>query len=573
VTKKFSALILTGILTVAACAGKQEQIVGCWEVNFGDSGKLPRQYLFFTTENNRLHLLIDEPSDGMLGMPGENVSFVDGRLHYESLWGLWTYDGNFAAGNSLIEGVRTFNKQYATSFTMKRVSEKELTYRIPRIDAQGKRIDAYDYRKPPPGNDGIECSTLSEAGINPVPVEKLVQDVLKGEMATIHGLLIAKDDKLVLEEYFHDYDRDKLHSVESVTKSVTSALIGIAIDKKFIPGVHEPVWPYFKSWDSTRWVKEKYDVRIRHLLTMTAGLDWKGYTPNEANDDAIIYTKPDFIGYVLDKGLKEKPGDSFYYNNRVMLLLGRIVERSSGLSVDRFAEKYLFDELDIQRHEWKVYDNGVTETGGGLKMLPRDMLKFGLTYLNRGRWRNRQVVSSDWVASSTENHIHSGNQEYGYNWWIKSYSVHHKIFRTYYALGHGEQAIVVIPDAGVVFVMTAGNYFQARQRLDEIMIRYILPSISSADIPTPEFKPDHPVDFAGEYQTLSNERVTIELAGDSLIFDPRGKALKLIPVSLNYFAVENMPVEVHFIADGQGAISGVDVYVEGQRRDVFKKLK
>ena len=410
--KRIFLLLVSSFLIITACNNKYERITGYWEVSFTDSTVYPRQVLHIQKVKGGINLLIDEPSEGILGIPGEQLFFSDDSLHYESLWGLFKYDGKFIAGDSVIEGTRVVNNDDPTPFTMRRIKEKELIYKIPRVDANGKRIYSYQYSKPRQEDDGFECSELLNVGIDSTLIYKLIADILTGKMATIHSLLLFKDGKFVLEEYFHTYHANELHPLESVTKSFTSALTGIAIDKGFIPDVNEPVVNYLEKWDYTQWVKKKYSIRIEDLLTMTAGLDWKAFTPGESNDDIDIYLAPDYIEYILNKDLKDKPGETFFYNNRLMYLQGQMIEESSGIPVDSFATRYLFDELAIKDH-----------------------------------------------------------------WWIKNYTIESKTIDVYYALGHGEQTIMVIPQLNVVFVMTAGNYFQTPQRLDEIMTVYILPSL------------------------------------------------------------------------------------------------
>ena len=323
---------------------------------------------------------------------------------------------------------------------MRKIKGKHLLYKIPRVDANEKRIYSYSYNKPEEKDDGFESAELSEAGIDSTFIYKLIENILKGRMARVHSLLLLKDDKLVLEEYFHTYDENKLHPIESVTKSFTSALTGIAIDRNYIRDVDDPVLNYLDKWNHTQWVMKKYDISIKNLVTMTAGLNWKAFTPNEYNDDMNIYLAPDYIEYILNKDLKDKPGERFFYNNRLMYLQGQVIETSTGISMDSFATRYLFDPLGIKDHIWKVYDNGVTETGGGLKLKPRDMMKFGSLYLTEGKWQDKQIVSSEWIKAST---------------------------------------IMIIPEFNTVFVMTAGNFFQTPQRLDEIMTAYILPALNT----------------------------------------------------------------------------------------------
>lgn len=558
---------------MGSCHSQNEKIAGNWKVSFDDSAAYTSQILHFKNDGSRLSLIIDEPWDGTLEMPGEKVSFANSKLHFESLWGLFKYDGELEPGDSVMRGIRLVNNGYPSRFIMKRIPEKTLSYRIPRVDTRGERVYDYSYQKPLQTDDGLECAALSEVGIDSSYIYKLIKDILSGKMSTIHSLLIVKDNKLILEEYFHNYNRNTLHNLESVTKSFTSALMGIAIDKKFIPDVNEAVWPYFKKWNSTKWVKEKYDVRVKHLLTMSSGLAWKPFTPNEYNDDANIFMAPDYIGYVLGKDLRYKPGEKFFYNNRIMFLQGQLIETTSGVSVDSFATRYLFDELGTKYHKWKIYDNGITETGGGLKLLPRDMVKFGILYLNRGKWQGKQIISTQWIEASSKSQIFAGNEDYGYNWWIKTYTTNHSNFNVYYASGHGEQTIMVIPEANIVFVMTAGNFFQRPQRLNEIMTGYILPALKTNAKAEQIFSGMTMQDLVGDYEINKGESIRIEITNNALFAtDPSGAKLKLIQKSPVYYMVENSPKEIKFVIDESGKIVAGEVFINGNRVERLKKI-
>ena len=216
-TKRIVLLWIIGILILTSCKDKYGRIAGYWEASFNDSINFPRQILFFEKDKGNLKLIIDEPSAYMFGMPGEKPYYINDSLYYESLWGLYKYYGKFASGKSIIHGTRVFNNAYFVPFTMKRISVKNLVYKIPRINDQGKRDLSYKYSKPLQRDDGISCSTLPDVVIDSTYIYKLVQDILKGKMSTIHSLLIAKDNKLVLEEYFHTYDYYIPHELQSVT--------------------------------------------------------------------------------------------------------------------------------------------------------------------------------------------------------------------------------------------------------------------------------------------------------------------------------------------------------------------
>ncbi len=343
----------------------------------------------------------------------------------------------------------------------------------------GKTITKYRYQVPDPSGDGWNCTSLAEAGMDSSFIVVLMDKILTREIPNIHSLLIVKDDRLVLEEYFHGYSRDRLHRVHSVTKSFTSALLGIAIGKGFIPDENEPVWKYFAERDSTRWVKEKYDIRIKHLLTMTAGLDWKGLTPGESNDDIDMYKTNDYFGFLLNKELKFSPGTHFCYNNGLSLMLGHILEKSSGLSVEAFTNEFLFKKLGITDYYWDVDDNGITRTDGGLKLRPVDMLKFGQLYLDSGKWMDEQIIPESWIHLSVGQKIGSNDEGYAFHWWTRNYNINNRVFRTIYAIGHGEQAIILVPEHRLVFVMTAGNYLQSEHRPFEILRDFILPSLQT----------------------------------------------------------------------------------------------
>jgi len=568
----FLLLLLLPCFFFYSCNKRYEKISGYWELTFSDSSESSKQILHFEKVKGSLLLTIDEPEDGTLEIPGEKPFFTNDSLNFESMWGLFSYNGEYIQDESVIRGNRYVNNSSPVPFVMRRISERDLVYKIPRMNSNNERILTYSYAVPMLKQDGLECSSLKDSGIDSVTISRLVSDILEGKISTIHSLLLAKDNKLVLEEYFHNYDCNTLHSLESVTKSVTSTLMGMAIDRKLIQGVEEPVWHYLSDFDSTAWVREKYDVRIKHLLTMTAGIDWKSFTPGKANDDMDIYNSPDWIAYLLNKKLVDRPGSRFFYNNRLMFLQGYLLEEASGLSVNNYAKTYLFDELEITNFSWKVYDNGITETGGGLKLLPRDMMKFGLMYLNKGMWHGNQLVSPEWIQAATTRQVGAGNQDYGYNWWIKNYNTNNSSVRVCYALGHGEQTIMIIPELNVVFVMTAGNYFQTPQRLDEIMTEYILPALlyegssegSTYTIPVEEIQ--------GEYKTNGNEIISLKLSDSRLIgTDPSGAEFRLIQTSPGTYRVENSSMEVKFIVDTRGKVVMAEVYENGQRIDVLRR--
>jgi CubicO group peptidase (beta-lactamase class C family) len=566
-------LIVTALFLIR-CSNRNDRITGNWEAAFSDTVHNPKLYLTFGESKGNLQLVVDEPAEDWYEIPGEKLFFRKDSLHFERFWGLEKYDAKLMPGDSVMQGLKQTPNKAAVAFRLKRISGEKLTFRIPGMDHKGKRIGSYRYNKPSEGEDNLACATLTEVGMDTARICSLINKILNQAIPNIHSLLILKDNKLVLEEYFYNYSADKLHRIHSVTKSFTSALTGIATDKGYMPGINEPVWNYFKDRDKTKWVMARYTIQVQHLLSMSAGLEWKGLILNESNDEIDKYKAKDCFEFLLNKNQKYQPGTTFCYNNGLSLMLGHILEKSTGLPVKQFADKFLFADLSITDYSWDDDVNGIALTDGGLKMRPRDMMKFGLLYLNKGMWNNKQIISADWVNASTMRRINAGDRDYGYHWWVKNYSVNKTLYRSFFALGHGEQAIIVVPDQNLAVVMTAGNYMQPEHRPFEIMTGYILPSLSSGSESKPDRKPGNPGKYTGEYQINNNESIKIVLKGNTLFaVDPAGATFRMIPQSPAYFIIEKKSREVYFVADTLGNIVAAEVFADGQRVEFLKRIK
>lgn len=565
---KGSALILS-IILIYSCDNRQSGISGNWIATFDDSLKNPAQYLYIKMERNKLEIYSDEPAEDWYNIPGENAYFHNDSLHFERFQGLEKYDGKLLSGDTVIKGIKQIRGKKHVQFSTIRLSKEKSGFKIPRTGKNNHPLKRYRYNEPKE-SDGFFCATPEDVGLDTTRISSLINKILAKEIPNIHSLLISKDNNLVLEEYFYDYTPDKPHRVHSVTKSITSALTGIAIDKHFLPGPEEPAWKYFTSLEKSKWVSQKYDIKLSQLLSMTAGLNWKGLTLNESSDDIDMYKTDDYFGYLLNKNQEFTPGTIFCYNNGLSLMLGHIIEKASGMSADSFCNRFLFDDLGIKNYSWDIDDNGITRTDGGLKMRPRDMLKFGLLYLNEGKWNGKQMISRDWILNSTTQKVDLSDRAYAYHWWIKDYNINGILYRTYYALGHGEQAIIIVPDVKLVFVMTAGNYLRVEHRPFEIMEQYILPSLKKTESP----RQNKIADFAGDFQIDQTESIRIELR-DSELFavDPAGNTFKLIRLSDNHYRTGDQSREIKFIKDPNGNVIMAEIFQKGQKIETLKKVE
>jgi CubicO group peptidase (beta-lactamase class C family) len=278
----------------------------------------------------------------------------------------------------------------------------------------------YKYNQPLQTNDGLNTSTLDDVKINSLFIEKMVDDIDSNKFGAIHSALIIKDNKLVLDEYFGGYNKDKLHEICSVSKSFCSALMGIAIDKQFIPNENSLIKNYLPEYSDIDWTG-KENITIKDFLTMSSGFKWDEWSTGYS-DPANIYramvNSSDPVKYVLNETLVSEPGSAFTYNTGLPILLGRVISNASNMNIDSFATKYLFNPLGIGAHKWQIYGNKTYSTGSSLNITPRDMAKFGLLYLNKGQWNGKQIISGNWITKSAESHMNLGNGVfYGYYWW------------------------------------------------------------------------------------------------------------------------------------------------------------
>lgn len=353
----------------------------------------------------------------------------------------------------------------------------------------------YTYKIPERINDGWTTASLHDVGMSEEKLLELIDLINFKIIKNIDGIILVKDDLLVFEEYFSgyqydynasnylgqavDYDIDTPHHLASVTKSFTSALIGIAIDKGIIESVDEKVFSFFPEYSEYN-TGEKQNMTIEHLLTMSAGFQWNEHDVDYGdtrNDLIQMWRVNDPLEYLVSKPLAHTPGTVFYYNSGCTNLLGQIIYKASGIKPDVFADRYLFDKLRFKSSEWENFPNGVIFTSGDLKIVPRDMAKFGYLYLKEGKWNNEQIVSKDWIDQSINPSMNINNTwQYGYKWWLRNFNVSENNFWSFSALGWGGQQITIIPSLNLVIVFTGGN-FVTGDPVNQIITEYILPSV------------------------------------------------------------------------------------------------
>jgi CubicO group peptidase (beta-lactamase class C family) len=304
-----------------------------------------------------------------------------------------------------------------------------------------------EWRTSRPKKQGLDGKILS----------RLVRRIGKREDWRLHSLQIVRNGYLVVDKYFNGWSPDRVHTLQSDTKSITSLLVGIAIDRGEIGSVDDRVLDYFPEYRHVRNLDERKEaIRLRDLLTMRTGLDWSEADYEKSPLKLLNDSREDWLKFVLDWPMREQPGTRFEYNSGGVILLGGAVRNAAGMPLDRFAREHLFEPIGIRHVLWVYGPDGVPHTGGGLSLRPRDMARIGYLVLRDGRWRDRQVVSEAWLQESLARSVSPpwgfGGRptDYGYLWWLLPNEGEYVIT----ASGARSQWIFVVPKHDLVVVVT-----------------------------------------------------------------------------------------------------------------------
>ena len=321
--------------------------------------------------------------------------------------------------------------------------------------------------------NGWRKSSPEEQGMHSKAMADMVAFVKDHEF-NIDSISIIRNGYIVVDASFYPFSKDQKHFIHSCTKSIMSALIGIAIDKGYIKDVKQNVMEFFSNRTFSNLDEYKRSITLENLLTMTSGLkcrdtgwyDWEGL-----ND---MKKSIDWMQYVLDLPMEAPPGELFVYCNGVSYLLSAIIQKTTNMQTIDFARKHLFGPLGISDIRWDTSPQGIGIGWGTMWLKPHDMAKFGWLYLNKGRWENKQIISSEWVEVSTQGHMDAkAFVRYGYHWWVDSSGY-------YIAVGANGQFIFVIPDKNIVAVFTgdlSGRSFSFIP--NRLLNTYVIPAAAS----------------------------------------------------------------------------------------------
>ncbi|MFX1475647.1 MAG: serine hydrolase domain-containing protein [Promethearchaeota archaeon] len=324
-----------------------------------------------------------------------------------------------------------------------------------------------------PESQGVSSAVLQE-----------IRDYYTAYNWPIDSMLVIRNGYIVYEDYPSPiYGQNTAHVMYSCTKSVSSALTGIAISLGLYD-LDDLVLDFFPGYTFDNLDAWKEAITVENLLMMRSGIPWdeSTYPYGDINNDVTaMVASPDAVQFVLDKPMESQPGTAWNYNTGASHLLSAIITGESGMSTVAFADQHLFGPLGITTRLWGVDQQGICWGGHDLHLRPRDMAKFGFLYLNNGNWDGQQIVPADWVATSTDELTQlSTRQAYGYQWWIDMG------VDSYSARGYQGQYIFVYPDSNLIVVITASDvngvigYYDIADLIDELIdsLFYVPPGIS-----------------------------------------------------------------------------------------------
>jgi len=330
-------------------------------------------------------------------------------------------------------------------------------------------------------------ATPESQNLDSALLEQAVAEIVEGKYGDMDALLVLRNNYLVLEHYTSPlyHGRDYRRSAKSITKSVTSALVGIARGQGKMPPLDSNLLSLFPQYtDIANMDMRKQKITLEHVLSMTAGFEWDEFAVGDTSEFKMMRSA-DWVKYALDQPMSHPPGETWVYNGGCTIMLSDILKNATETEVVDYARKYLLDPIGLENWNWSITRNNVTNTVSGLAMSRRDMARFGVLYLNGGRWQGNQIVPEDWVTRSTSVQVLGKGDyfpyAYGYQWWrlqdqeptVAMLAVND----IYFALGYGGQFIFIVPHLNMVVVSTASNFGPDESLFFKLLRDHIFPAV------------------------------------------------------------------------------------------------
>lgn len=310
----------------------------------------------------------------------------------------------------------------------------------------------------------IPAVSPADAGFNKDSINALTDTISKFRQRDFRGLIVIKDNKIVLENYYNTFWRNHIHDIRSAGKSITAMLLGVAIKDGLVKNLEQDVYSFFpkKKYPS---IHEDYKkVKLIHLLNMVSGLDADSDNPKTMGSEGKWIAKDEWLSYLLSVPLSNEPGKKWVYADINAVLIGAIIEEKSGMSLRDYAKQKVFEPLEIKEFYW--YTNASNQTGaaGNLYISTLDFAKLGLLVANKGKWENKQLADNDYMNRLLSEHSSAIGDynpladEYGLLWYRTKRKFGDNEINYLWASGNGGNHLVVVPEENMVIAMTSGAY-------------------------------------------------------------------------------------------------------------------
>lgn len=313
-------------------------------------------------------------------------------------------------------------------------------------------------------------------------IRELKARVDAGEFKEIKGVVVLKNGKILIEEYFNGDGRDTLHDPRSVGKSFASTMTGIALGEGYLKSVDQPLKDFYNLHQFENYVAEKETIPLKDLMTMSSAFDGDDNDGSSPGNEENMYPTDNWVKFALDLPVSTtRPRDQWHYFTAGAMLTGDILNKVVPGGLEKYAQEKLFGPLHI-RYQWSYTPQHVANTAGGIRMRALDFAKYGQLYKNGGEWNGRQLMPKQWVEQTfTKRRAIPDRQDewYGYFFWNKKYAVGGKSYETWYCTGNGGNKIFVFTDQPLVVVVTASANGKpyAHPQVDRMMTDFILPAV------------------------------------------------------------------------------------------------
>ncbi|WP_411812228.1 serine hydrolase domain-containing protein [Chryseobacterium scophthalmum] len=402
----------------------------------------------------------------------------------EDSWGKFLWSRFYLTNN----GIDAFNegdhvlkieiRPYLKTPTVKTgniIAQGEINLTVPKKNISEQQI-AVQKIKP---NSGWK---VSDEKLNQEKIRALNQKIAENRFRDITSIVVIKNGKLLLEEYFNKYNRDSLNDTRSVGKSFASALMGIAVKDGYIKNENQKISEFYDLKTFKNFSSQKNNVTIKSLLTMSSGFEGNDQDEESPGNEENMYPTENWIKFILDLPMTEnKIGETWNYFTAGVVLSGDILDQSVPKGLKNYADKKLFQPLGITNYNWQFTPQQKPSLAGGLRMNTLDFAKFGQLYKNNGIWNGKTILDKNWIKKTFTNYfLNTPDFEgYGYLFWRKIYTIGNKSFETYQSSGNGGNKIIMFTELPIVMVITAKAYNQpySHSQVDKMVQEYLLPAV------------------------------------------------------------------------------------------------